>query len=181
MHNSGYARHSITNNRRGAEAETSAVATAAAGSCTTVGTLATAIPTTLRGAEAEASAVATAAAGSCTTVGTLATAVLKTLRGAEAEASAVATAAAGSCTAVATLAPAAAASLLQLLGVGGDQRSEPRARVEGGEVSSAENVLPIGPSILFSSGTGSPEQSSVGTAALPSAGKVISVRPELYV
>ena len=74
MYNSGYARHSSTIILRGAETEASAVATAAAGSGITVGTLATAVPTTLRGAEAEAFAVATAAAGSCTAVATLATA-----------------------------------------------------------------------------------------------------------
>ena len=42
----------------------------------------------------------------------------------------------------------------------------------GGAISRAENILPIEPLILFASGTGSPEKSSVGTAALPSAGKL---------
>ena len=88
-----------------------------------------------------------------------------TLRGAETEAFAVATAAVGSCRAVATLATAAAAAAASAAA----WRLRRRAlRVEGprreGAVSKAENVLPVEASILFASGTGSPEQSSVGTA-----------------
>ena len=132
--------------------------TSTAGSCKDGGTLATAVRTALRGTGAEASAVVETMAASCKVGATLATAVPTTRRGAEAESSAVATATAGSITAVATLATvvgAAAASAAAW-------RLRRRALLDEGSrrgvlVTRVKNVLLIEPSILFASGTGSPE------------------------
>lgn len=143
----------------GAAVKAYGLKTNTAGSCKDGGTLATAVRTALRGTGAEASAVVETMAASCKVGATLATAVPTTRRGAEAESSAVATATAGSITAVATLATvvgAAAASAAAWRLRRRELLAEGSRR--GVLVTRVKNVLLIEPSILFASGTGSPEE-----------------------